>query len=32
MEIPDTCAENAKLQTRILLSIAQFLGIKEENI
>jgi len=32
MVIPETCEENAKLQTKILLAIAKLLGIKEENI
>lgn len=32
MNIPDTCEENAKLQTRILLAIAKLLGVKESDI
>jgi len=32
MEIPEDCIGNAKLQTRILLAIAKFLGIKEGDI
>ena len=32
MIIPTTCEENAILQTRILLAIAKFLGIKESDI
>jgi len=32
MLIPETCTENAILQTKILLAIAKLLGIKEEDI
>lgn len=32
MVIPETCEENAKLQTRILLAIAKALGIIEDDI
>jgi len=32
MQIPTTCEENAILQTKILLAIAYFLGLKDEDI
>jgi len=32
MTIPETCEENAKLQTRILLAIAYLLGITDSQI
>jgi len=32
IQIPETCEENAILQTRILLAIAFLLGVKESDI
>ena len=32
MKIPETCEENAVLQTRILLAIAYLLGLSDDDI
>ncbi len=32
MVIPETCEENAKLQTRILLAMSRVLGVNEADI
>lgn len=32
IQIPTTCEENAILQTRILLAIAQLLGVNESDL
>lgn len=32
IQIPETCEENAILQSKILLAIARLLGVKDEDI